>query len=74
MSEYLETASQQHQVKPSLIMDASKKKMQAMKIEKDNAMDRADTCEQARKEAKRRATKAEEEHADLSKKASQVES
>ena len=54
-------------------MDAIKKKMQAMKIEKDNAMDRADTCEQACKEAKRRATKAEEEHADLSKKASQVE-
>ena len=27
-------------------MDAIKKKMQAMKLEKDNAMDRADACEQ----------------------------
>ena len=27
-------------------MDAIKKKMQAMKVEKDNAMDRADVCEQ----------------------------
>ena len=36
-------------------------------------MDRADTCEQACKEAKRRATKAKEEHSDLSKEASQVE-
>ena len=33
-------------------MDAIKKKMQAMKIEKDNAMDRADQCEQAAKVAK----------------------
>ena len=35
-----------------LAMDAIKKKMQAMKIEKDNAMDRADQCEQAAKAAK----------------------
>ena len=33
-------------------MDAIKKKMQAMKLEKDNAMDRADVCEQASKDAK----------------------
>ena len=33
-------------------MDAIKKKMQAMKIAKDNAMDRADQCEQAAKAAK----------------------
>ena len=33
-------------------MDAIKKKMQAMKVEKDNAMDRADVCEQAAKDAK----------------------
>jgi tropomyosin-1 len=33
-------------------MDAIKKKMQAMKVEKDNAMDRADACEQAAKDAK----------------------
>lgn len=29
------------------IMDAIKKKMQAMKIEKDNAMDKADMCERS---------------------------
>ena len=51
-------------------MDAIKKKMQAMK---DNAMDRADTLEQNCKEAKRRATKAEEEHGELLKKATQIE-
>ena len=28
-------------------MDAIKKKMQAMKIEKDNAMDKADMCERS---------------------------
>merc|ERR1711990_1431603 len=39
-------------------MDA-KKKMQAMKVEKDNAMDRSDVCEQAAKDAKVRAAKAE---------------
>ena len=33
-------------------MDAIKKKMQAMKLEKDNAMDHADTCEQKAREAK----------------------
>ena len=27
-------------------MEAIKKKMQAMKVEKDNLMDRSDTCEQ----------------------------
>jgi hypothetical protein len=37
-------------------MDAIKKKMQAMKVEKDNAMDRADACEQAAKDAKIRYT------------------
>lgn len=38
-------------------MDAIKKKMQAMKLEKDNAMDRADTLEQQNKEANNRAEK-----------------
>jgi tropomyosin-1 len=38
-------------------MDAIKKKMQAMKVEKDNAMDRADACEQAAKDAKIRYTR-----------------
>jgi hypothetical protein len=33
-------------------MDAIKKKMQAMKVEKDNAMDRCDTCEEAARVAK----------------------
>ena len=54
-------------------MDAIKKKMQAMKVEKDNAMDRSDSCEQQAKEAKIRAVKAEEEVADLVKKAQQLE-
>ena len=33
-------------------MDAIKKKMQAMKVEKDNAMDRSDICEEAARVAK----------------------
>merc|ERR1712242_224480 len=45
-------------------MDAIKKKMQAMKLEKDNAMDRADACEQ----------QAKEEVRDLQKKMQQLES
>ena len=35
--------------------------MQSMKLDKDNAMDQADACEQATKDAKLRAEKAEEE-------------
>ena len=54
-------------------MDAIKKKMQAMKVEKDNAMDRGDVCEQQTKEAKIRAAKAEEEVGDLVKKSQQLE-
>merc|ERR1711970_207192 len=42
-------------------MDAIKKKMQAMKLEKDNAMDKADTLEQQNKEANLRAEKAEDD-------------
>ena len=30
-------------------MEAIKKKMQAMKVEKDNLMDRCDACEQVKK-------------------------
>ena len=41
--------------KPANTMDAIKKKMQAMKLEKDNAMDRADACEQQAKDANLRA-------------------
>merc|ERR1719385_625441 len=55
-------------------MDAIKKKMQAMKLEKDNAMDRADACEQQAKDANLRAEKAEEEVRDLQKKMQQLES
>merc|ERR1711990_730760 len=57
----------------SSTMDAIKKKMQAMKVEKDNAMDRSDACEQATKDAKVRAAKAEDEVADLVKKSQQLE-
>ena len=42
-----------------------------MKVEKDNAMDKANTCELAAKDAKVRACKAEV--ADLVKKAQQLE-
>ena len=55
-------------------MEAIKKKMQAMKLEKDNAMDQADACEQKAKDANLRAEKAEEEVRDLQKKMQQLES
>merc|ERR1712184_222411 len=54
-------------------MDAIKKKMQAMKLEKDNAMDRADACEQQAKDANLRAERAEEEVRELQKKMQQLE-
>merc|ERR1712076_223109 len=57
----------------SLKMDAIKKKMQAMKVEKDNACDRADVCEEASKVAKVRAEKAEDEVAELVAKSRQLE-
>lgn len=38
-------------------MDAIKKKMQAMKLEKDNALDRALVCEQQARDANLRAEK-----------------
>jgi chromosome segregation ATPase len=53
-------------------MDAIKKKMQAMKLEKDNAMDKADTCEGQAKDANLRADKVNEEVQDLTKKLTQV--
>ena len=43
-------------------MDAIKKKMQAMKAEKDNAMDRADTCEQQSRDANLRAEKVQSQN------------
>merc|ERR1712142_1319072 len=54
-------------------MDAIKKKVQAMKVEKDNACDRSDACEEGSKAAKLRAEKAEEEVAELMNKARQLE-
>merc|ERR1712189_110844 len=54
-------------------MEAIKKKMQAMKVEKDNACDRCDACEEASKVAKLRAEKAEEEVLELMNKARQLE-
>merc|ERR1711955_7216 len=57
----------------SATMDAIEKKMQAMKVEKDNACDRADQCEEASKAAKLRASKAEDEVAELAAKSRQLE-
>merc|ERR1712212_660853 len=54
-------------------MDAIKKKMQAMKVEKDNACDRCDVCEEASKVAKVRAEKAEDEVSELAAKSRQLE-
>merc|ERR1712240_438333 len=54
-------------------MDAIKKKMQAMKLEKDNAMDGADACEQQAKDANLRAERAKEEVESLEKKIIQLE-
>merc|ERR1712121_354772 len=56
-----------------IAMDAIKKKMQAMKVEKDNACDRSDVCEEASKVAKLRAEKAEDEVAELAAKSRQLE-
>merc|ERR1711931_441418 len=56
-----------------LRMGAIKKKMQAMKVEKDNACVRCDACEEASKVAKLRAEKAEEEVLELMNKARQLE-
>lgn len=54
-------------------MDAIKKKMQAMKLEKDNAQDKADTNEGQAKEANMRADKVMEEVGECQKKLAQVE-
>merc|ERR1712051_764422 len=54
-------------------MEAIKKKMQAMKVEKDNACDRVDVCEEQCKAARIRATKAEDEVDELMTKARQLE-
>ena len=65
--------SEEAQNTKAATMDAIKKKMQAMKLEKDNAQDKADTCEGQAKEANMRADKVLEEVQDLTKKLSQVE-
>jgi tropomyosin-1 len=54
-------------------MDAIKKKMQAMKLEKDNAQDKADAMEGQAKDANLRVEKLNEELRDLQKKLAQVE-
>merc|ERR1711997_1123794 len=56
-----------------LRMEAIKKKMQSMKVEKDNLMDRCDNCEQAARDAKVRQEKTEEEATELSNKAKTLE-
>merc|ERR1711934_238333 len=54
-------------------MEAIKKKMQAMKEEKDNACDRVDVCEEQCKAARIRASKGEDEVDELMIKARQLE-
>ena len=54
-------------------MEAIKKKMQAMKVEKDIACDKCDVAEEASKSAKIRASKAEDEVVELMAKARQLE-
>merc|ERR1712076_200232 len=56
-----------------LRMEAIKKKMQAMKVEKDNLCDRCDEVEQKAKEAHIRQEKAEEECTELTNKARTLE-
>lgn len=54
-------------------MEAIKKKMQAMKVEKDNLCDRCDEVEQKTKEAHIRQEKAEEEFTELTNKSKTLE-
>merc|ERR1712032_444918 len=58
---------------PGLRMEAIKKKMQAMKVEKDNLCDRCDEVEQKCKEAHIRQEKAEEECTELTNEARTLE-
>merc|ERR1711971_532577 len=58
---------------PSISMEAIKKKMQAMKVEKDNACDRVDVSEEQCKAARLRASKAEDEVDELVTKSRQLE-
>ncbi|VIO97448.1 Uncharacterized protein BM_BM17695 [Brugia malayi] len=54
-------------------MDAIKKKMQAMKIEKDNALDRADAAEEKVRQMTDKLERIEEELRDTQKKMMQTE-
>ena len=54
-------------------MDSIKKKMQSMKMEKENAIDRADQMEQKTKELEEKLRLAEEENNTLLKKISQMD-
>lgn len=54
-------------------MNAIKKRLQTLKVEKDLAMDKADTCEQKAKEAARKEEKLRDEVRELVKKLSQME-
>merc|ERR1712121_2217 len=58
---------------PGIRMEAIKKKVQAMKVEKDNLCDRCDEVEQKMKEAFLRREKAEEEFTELSQKSKTLE-
>merc|ERR1712215_21692 len=65
LSAFLDSAGPKHPV--------STLKMEAMKVEKDNACDRVDVCEEACKAARLRASKGEDEVDELMAKARQLE-
>lgn len=54
-------------------MNAIKKRLQTLKLEKDLAMDKADLCDQQAKEANRREEKLRDEVRELAKKLMQME-
>jgi len=54
-------------------MNAIKKRLQTLKLEKDLAMDKADLCDQQAKEANRREEKLRDEVRELAKKLVQME-
>merc|ERR1711942_414266 len=72
LSAPVDSAGPKHPVS-TLKMEAIKKKMQAMKVEKDNACDRVDVCEEACKAARIRAAKGEDEVDELMTKSRQLE-
>merc|ERR1712029_1044133 len=73
-SQILDSASSHHRHTCSTFeMEAIKKKMQAMKVEKDSACDQADVSEEKMKAARIRAQKGEDEVAELELKSRQLE-